>query len=208
MVIPVQGLREMTTGTTWNPADITAGMALSGGDRIVTLTDATAVTLVRATTGKMSGKWYFEVTESSSGSGDSLGVALLGMTGTNVFSNTITNGAGIWGLGALNINGANAIGNNLNMAIGNGDAIEWAVDLDNQEIWSRHTSAALWNNDAGADPAANTGGKSIAAFAGQLLYPYVCWQNGTGISRTATLNAGQVAFQGTAPAGFTAGWPP
>jgi hypothetical protein len=48
------------TYATWNPSDKNAGVTLSGGDLTTTRASGT-VAGVRATLGKSSGKWYFEI---------------------------------------------------------------------------------------------------------------------------------------------------
>lgn len=55
-----RGAGVVYTYATWNPADKNAGVTLSGGDLITTRASGT-VAGVRATIGKSSGKWYFEI---------------------------------------------------------------------------------------------------------------------------------------------------
>lgn len=69
-------------------------------------------------------------------------------------------------------------------------------------IWFRK-NGGIWNNDASADPATNTGGIDLSAISGQTLY---ATGQGTG-DALQTFNFGASSFSFSVPAGFTAGWP-
>ena len=58
----------VTTYATWNPSDKDVGVTLSNGN--LTATNSTANKSVRATIGKSSGKWYWEVTNTASAEND------------------------------------------------------------------------------------------------------------------------------------------
>lgn len=62
----------VTTYATWNPADKHADINLTGGD--LTATSTTGSKGVRATIGKSSGKWYWEVMNNSGAEND-IGIA-------------------------------------------------------------------------------------------------------------------------------------
>lgn len=61
----VMGMMARRTYATWNPSDKNAAVTLSGGNLVAACTAAGAT--VRATVGKSSGQWYWEVTLSGSG---------------------------------------------------------------------------------------------------------------------------------------------
>jgi hypothetical protein len=63
--------------TTWNPADKNGTLTLSGGNLIVTNNGSNAYGAVRSTTGKSSGKWYWEVVINATGASNfiMLGIA-------------------------------------------------------------------------------------------------------------------------------------
>jgi hypothetical protein len=64
-----------------------------------------------------------------------------------------------------------------------------------------------WNNNAAADPAANTGGIDISYFSQTRLAPMGMFIDGSGASGAKwTFNFGATAFAGIVPSGFAAGW--
>ena len=62
------GSNASVTYATWNPADKDAGVTLSNGN--LTATNIVANKSVRATIGKTSGKWYWEVTNNAAQEND------------------------------------------------------------------------------------------------------------------------------------------
>jgi hypothetical protein len=67
-------------------------------------------------------------------------------------------------------------------------------------FWAR-VDNGLWNNSATADPAAGTGGRSVATIAAGPYFP-IFGDNGSGGAVTA--NFGATDFWFAPPSGFTA----
>ena len=182
------------TYATWNPSDKGSNITLSGGDLIATHTAGGSTDGLRGTNGKSSGKWYYEIT---------LGVATQSYIGA---ANATASLSGIFGASDSNaITYYANLGSIYNGAIiatlatyAAGDTIRVAVDVDAGLYWTSKTSAG-WNGGAG-DPAAGTGGYSIASLGTPVYIGATMFSNGT----TLTLNAGASAFIGTVPAGFSA----
>lgn len=59
MLIPQGGAP--VVGTTWNPLDKSSDITLSSGNLVATMTGVSANANVRATVGKSSGKWHYEI---------------------------------------------------------------------------------------------------------------------------------------------------
>jgi len=70
-------------------------------------------------------------------------------------------------------------------------------------IWVRR-NGGNWNNNPAANPATNTDGVSLAAYATSVMYPLAMINNAT---LTFNFGATMFAYPGTIPSGFTAGWP-
>ncbi len=195
-----------STFATLDAATATAA-TLSGGNLVVTSTGTTSADQgahVANTSGKTSGKYYFEVTLTTLTAGpnravgigttastySTLGVAqqfgcIMQMNG-NIF--TLAEG----GFAAL---GARSAGN----------VIGIAPDLDNRRVWFRVSPAGTWNASGTANPATNVGGATIPA---GTLVPYCVFGGAGGTAGNVfTMNLGASAFVGAVPAGFTSGWP-
>ena len=74
-----------TTGTTWNPGDISANIALSGGGLIATANDGPGYTSQkwgRVIEGNSGGKWYWEVEMTGFFDVESLGIATAAWDGS------------------------------------------------------------------------------------------------------------------------------
>jgi hypothetical protein len=180
-----------TTYTTWNPADKSASVTLSNGD--LTFASAASNQGVRATTGKSSGKYYFECTFTAMG-------GYLGLAQTTTPFNGTTNAVGVTpGSGWIQVNGSSVI----NIG-GLPSPVAVAVDLGAKKIWFRASPSGNWNGNASYDPATNVGGVDITTVAGAALYPAVIVVLST---NGGTANFGASAFTGAVPAGFTSGWP-
>jgi hypothetical protein len=187
---------------TWNPADKSANIALSNGNLTAQAT-STADGGVRATAGKTTGKYYFEILWSSSlGGGDtgcgiataaavlsSIGVSAVGAALVFVSGNVYFNGSNVGSAGTMP---------------GAPFTICVAADLGNSRIWFR-PNGGNWNNSGTANPATNAGGFNIAAlFPGSAAYPVMALNLNT--TPTYTANFGATAFAQPVPSGFTAGW--
>ena len=182
--------------TSWSPTDHTANITLSNAN--LTMTFAQFGQLGgRSVDSFASGKYYWEVTfPNGSASTTGSGIANAGATLT-------TFGAAGQALvdtsGNIRVNGA-TISTIPNIAA-NGIACI-ALDVGAALIWFRNGASGNWNNNAGFNPAAGTGGHSISAITGALL-AYGGDNNANGQSIIA--NFGATAFAGVPPGGFTPG---
>lgn len=190
--------------TTWSTTDKSANITLSGGNLVAT-TSSFPAQGVRAVHPQVSGKYYFEITLTTSGSNTNLfGLANLSadLAGAGA---TPTNSVGVFGnTGTIFLNGANT-----SITLGaraTGDIIGIAVDLDNSLIWFRVAPSGNWNANAGFAPG-GTGGVSLSSIFNALtpLRPY--WSCSVFGGGAVTANFGDTAFSGTVPAGYTSGWP-
>lgn len=175
----------------WNQLDKGAGIALSGGNLVDT---ASAQALVRATMGKSSGKWYWEVTATNGASNDSLyGVANASASLTTYL------GGDVNGWGYHNVAG-NKINTGSSVAYGSpwttADKISVALDMDNGKIF--FAKNGTWQNSGnpatGANPAYSGLTGTLYPANGYLVTPAV-----------ATTNFGASAFTYGVPSGFNAG---
>jgi hypothetical protein len=186
------------TTTTWNPADKTASMTLTGGNLIATNTGG-ATSVVRSVAGQSSGKFYFEITNNAGGGSTWFGIANSSVPLTSWVSNA-TGGAALHVGGAIYVN-FNGTGISF-ASVPNASVISIAVDLVNQRIWFR-VSGGNWNNSGTANPATNTGGIDISSvFTG--VAAYACYAAGN-INNNGTANFGATSFAYTVPSGFSAG---
>lgn len=113
--------------TTWNPSDKAAGITLSDSNRLMTGTAGHAG--VRGTTGKSSGKWYFEFNAVSAGSND-LHIGIADTTTAGVSLSYVGANANQFGLscnGTRNDNGA-GVNSGTPLSFTNGDVIGIALD--------------------------------------------------------------------------------
>jgi len=78
------------------------------------------------------------------------------------------------------------------------DVVSYVIDEPNKLVWTA-VNNGIWNADAGADPAAGTGGKSFAGMTG-LIAPYIAFLD----SSSATINFGATPFSRAIPSGFAA----
>lgn len=191
--------------TTWNAADKVGEITLSGGN----LTAARNATTgpfygnVRATNARTTPiRGYFENTVVSL-TAPAVGPVGLGVANSSApltaFLGSDANGIAYFcdTPGSVSIGGVTiaSIG-----AYAAGDRIDVAVDLVALQIWFRK-NGGIWNGSAGADPATNVGGFSIASL-GPAAYPAGTVRNTMPNSFTA--NFGAAAFAGAVPAGFAA----
>jgi SPRY domain len=189
--------------TAWNPASVT-NVTLSGGNLIAAHSNTTTNSGARSAAQKNSGKHYFEITVNNWGAGDDIGVVTPAGTYTNVVSNG-TNGAYVY-MSSGNIwNDAGLTGLSIG-AVGVGNVIGVAVDLDNEKIWFRKAPAGNWNGQVigSQNPATNTGGASLSTVSATTVSPVVGF--GSSALGNVTANFGASAFTGTVPSGFIAGW--
>ncbi len=197
----------VSISTTWNPADISAGLALSSGNLFVHGSTASDDGLVRATDGQATGKFYFEVmTNGLNGPDAGVGIATPAATGPNLGDD----GAG--GAIAFSSYQSGAIyidGQQTGAAIGVYNLttlVRVAVDVDARLIWFAlpQDGNGGWNQFGGttAHPETGVGGLSFASLAGPV-FPMLVTTGG--FNSSATANFGASPFRFTPPAGFFAG---
>lgn len=153
--------------TTWNPADKTSNIVLSGSNTIAT-NSINSNEGVRSTTSKLpasGGKWYAEFnTVQLSNGNDHIGLftASVGLTSTLVGT---ANTAGWTKGGAICWNaGADILG----APDPSGSIVGLALDLDDGLFWMR-LGTGLWNNTVGADPTTGTGGITAGGITAALF---------------------------------------
>lgn len=182
--------------TTFNPFDLN-GAALSNGNLTVTGTSNGSGFGSRAITGFSTGKYYWEITVGVWASSSSVvGLAAATAAYSGGVGTTVMNKGGtisINGSGSGSTLGARAVG----------DTIGIAIDFGAGLIWYRVAPSGNWNGSGTANPATGTGGISLGALIGSILFPsfgpFV-------VGDAATANFGATAFSGAVPSGFTAGW--
>jgi hypothetical protein len=185
--------------TTWNPADKSAGITLTGGNLIATGGLSTGV---RGVDRQTAGKFYFEYTMTTWAGATCCGVATLAAGFSTASS-----------LGVASVNAAGQVvchGVSSGVSLGtraNGNIIGVAVDFTAKLIWFRVAPAGNWNNNATYSPATGVGGVNISAIggAGTSVYPYFA---SVTTANSVTANFGDSAFSGVVPAGYTSGFPP
>ena len=194
------------TVATWDPATITA-VTLSGGNLTATSTGTTSADQgahVAGTSGKTTGKYYFEMQNTGvgglAGGNSGMAVGTTASTYTNM-GNTATTGVEAYRSGNIWANGSNT---GINIGALGGSVVGMAVDLDNRRVWFR-LGSGIWNNSGTANPATNTGGITIPA---GTMVPFVTFgSTGGAPGDKITANFGASAFTGALPSGFTSGWP-
>jgi len=187
--------------TTWNPSDKHADILLTNGNLTAEATAAPGFCIVRATTGKNSGLWYFEWTGNGSGPGG--GSSIAGLVGGSENLNDYlyqSNGVGYLDNGVIGRNGS-AVVTGLGTWKVSGDVCRCAVDLNARRVWFSRVGSN-WNNSGSADPATNTGGVDISALP-STLYPG-CSVYDVATPDKLTVNFGQLLFAGAIPSGFSA----
>jgi hypothetical protein len=152
------GFASFAPAGTWNPADCSASITLSGGNLIATTT-TTAAAGVRGNIATSTGKYYCEYTfttvntnstevgfgKSSAvlSSGSSVGIAWINRTGPITINNV---GTGV-SLGTISVGGTVSV----------------AIDCTAKLIWFRIAPSGNWNNSGTANPAAGVGGFDISS---------------------------------------------
>lgn len=187
--------------TTLNPSDKGANIVLSGGNLSYT---QGGQGIVRATIGKSSGKWYWEV-KNTSGTNhlNCIGIA----NSSAALGSFLGIDAGGWGHLSTNSNNNGIYHSNAPLTPDhtatyvNNDIIMCALDMGAgiwwigiNGVWETNTSNVVGN------PSAGTGGM-VTGLTG-TIYPAV----GDNTNSAATVNFGASAFSYTVPTGFTAGF--
>jgi hypothetical protein len=191
---------------TWEPATV-AAVTLSGGNLVATNTGTTSTNQgahVASTSGKTSGKYYFEMTWTAITGGGNYGV------GIGTTASTYTGMGNNATVGTMNFRAGNTYSNGSQVlgsvgAWGAGQVAGIAVDLDNRRFWVRTNPAGVWNQSATNNPATNVGGLVIPA---GTMVPFVTFGGTSGSANNViTANFGASTFTGAVPSGFTSGWP-
>jgi len=181
------------TYTTWNPSDKGAGMVLSGSNLVVTTTGG-FFQKVRATIGKSSGKWYWEVSLSGTTGGFEAGIAIGGTATTTELGDS---GAIYEEIGFLGVSGTTVYSKTAGTAtvisgasgFSSGDIMGFALDMDAKTI-RIYKNNTLFADNIGANLLTNTYYPAVGTRAGGEVY---------------TANFGASAFVYTPPSGFNAG---
>lgn len=162
---------------------------------------------VTLTSGKTTGKYYYEVAWSSIKNAVPANLSIGVCITTQTYANLGTNGTG----GVIAKKDGVIYANGTNTGILAGGAFfqqclsSVAVDLDNRKIWFRNTGTSNWNNNAANDPATNVGGIDIPA--GTIVPCATFGATGNVGNNAFCFNFGQTPMKHTTPAGFTTGWP-
>lgn len=192
--------------TTWNPADKSATVTLSGGNLVATSNGSANCDGVRGTNAHSSGKWYFEITAVviNGANLDFMYIGVADATASLALRTGLVNALGA----VYRSNPSNSIGtlcaNSDSTSISataytSGAVISVAVDVSNQLIYWAYNGT--WQNSA--VPASGTGGVGYITTA--PVYPlFQDYSQSSGDGMVATLNCGATAFSYTVPSGFTA----
>jgi hypothetical protein len=170
-----------TWNSTWSNPTLTNGN--------LDYTTTTGSTSAIGTIGVSSGKWYFEITPSTS-------LSVIGVAPPSTFNTEIGSTAASYGY----LSNGNKYNNGSSTAYGStytfNDVIGVALDLDNGKIW--FSKNGTWQ--ASGNPADGTN----AAFTGisGTFTPAVSRYTST--EQSGSLNCGQRAFSNAAPSGFKA----
>ena len=186
--------------SSWNPADKTASVTLTGSNLIAT--GAAANQAVRTVDKQTAGKFYWEfalttVGNTGYGAGCANASAVL-----STFYNVPSNGVMVYATGDIYLNNV-LTGPNIGSFVSGTAKLCMALDLTGNLCWARNGPAGNWNGSGTANPATGVGGMSVAAIVSTGLFAAAGF-NG---SQSVTANFGDSAFTGVAPAGFTAGFP-
>jgi hypothetical protein len=186
------------TTTTWNPSDKDTDIALTNGNLTATslsISRSAVRTIASASSGKV--YWEISVNDVDLGGGQAIGIA------NSTFAVEATqlgedgNSIGLYGDGGVQYAGA-ALGANVD-PFTTGDVVSVALDIGNGKIWFR-VNAGNWNANASANPATNTGGKTVSVTG--ALYAAVSLRFfGVGSSSRMTGNFGPTYTQ-SVPSGF------
>lgn len=180
------------TLATWSTTDKSSSVTVSNGD--LTAMASSYQVAVRATVGKSTGRWYWEVTADTTSSGYA-NVGVLTMTALldyGIGNSSIAPGVGLSSSGSLSSSNGNSV---TACAFSSGSVIGVALDLTSHMIY--FSVNGLWQ--AGGDPSTSTGGIALGN-SGETIHPAVS----LGVGDVLTVNFGQSAFTNAPPSGFEA----
>ena len=182
--------------TTWNPADKSANITLSGSDLIAT-NNGGGSGAVRAVTSASSGKKYWELTCA----GADIDNALVGVANASYDVETSMD-AGTNSLGWYGNDGKvylNEVDIATYVTFAATDVLGIAFDLTAELMWFRKGSGN-WNNSASANPATGAEGLDVSGLAAGPYFPAAYINTG---DDAFTANFGATAYAQTAPSGFS-----
>jgi hypothetical protein len=185
------------TPNTFDPATV-VNTTLSNGNLTATHSNTTGNSGARFLGATSTGKYYFEITQTTTGHGLNDTVGLI--TSAGAVNDVVTGGNGAIGVtrgGNINVFSTNQVTGLGTFAAG--DVAGIAIDFGNLLVWVRR-NAGNWNNSGTANPATGVGG---VLFAAGSLTPAVCFTGtGTAAGDSNTINIGGSAFANAAPSGF------
>ena len=185
--------------TTWNSADKAAEITLSGSDLVATHSTSTNYGGVRTVASKTTGKFYWEVTYTTGGTEDYIGVAKAGAS-LAAYLGSDTNGWGFY-MQSNDVYYSAGLAFSGSGSVSAASVIMFATDHDAGKLWVG--VGGSWRNSG--DPAAGTGHvNSASLFAGIAIYP--CFISKGATAGAATANFGASAFSHSVPSGFTSGF--
>lgn len=203
--------------TTFNPSDKTAGMALSGGNLVATITNISGSQNVRSIATVSAGKLYCEFTIGTRATpgNETVSMGVASATASHNIGSYIGGDNFSLGLWPRSTSASNAYygngGTSLGVFANGGDVgTVWGMafnfDLAIPKIWWKDwTHGSGWNNAAigSQDPSVPLGGFGSAAL-GSL--PWAIAAGGESDTTVWTLNVGATAYTGTPPSGYV-NWP-
>lgn len=188
--------------TTFDPANIGTGVALSGGNLTATVT-ANSELMARTIANHTTGLYYVEVTAVSGigGATNALGVGpCTSSANLNSFGGSDTHSVALYDSGTQFFNGGS--GGGPGVSFSNSAVLGIAENLTSS-LWWVTTNGVTWNGSfTTAQVVAGTGGSSLGSFAGNALYLCVTMDNKNSSNAVWTLNAGGSTYAYIPPTGF------
>lgn len=180
------------TYATWNASDIAANLTLSNGNLTIKNTSGSgsiSYRTGRATVGKSSGKWYWEITVNDmTNTGGSIGVAASTQSLTNFIG---ASGQSGWGYQASNGNCNSNGGTSYGASWTTGDVIGVALNMDAGTV-------TFYKNGTSQGTIESVGCTSVTG----TVYPAITLARD---SQQYTANFGASAFTYSVPSGYNAG---
>jgi hypothetical protein len=192
--------------TTWNPSDKTANCTLTGSN--LTATATSNLGGVRSVASQTTGKYYWEVRLSSLGQ-TTTGYGIANASAPLSFAGATPNACfSTFSNGTIYLNGASTgIGLGANLPSSGSGILCFALDMTNKLYWARIGAAGNWNGSATNNPTTGVGGVNIASIASGAIYAFWTFPQDGSPHEQVIANFGDSTFTGTAPSGFTAGFP-
>jgi hypothetical protein len=182
------GACSSATFATWSPTDKHDSVSIANED--LTVQGLMSNIVVRATIGKSSGRWYWEVRADSA---SYMGATAIGVTTMSTpLDEGLDPGASYRSMGMLV---AGAGDSDAACTYSSGELIGVALDLEDDVIY--FSLDGVWQG--GADPDAGTGGTPLGSLSGDI-YPAASLN----ILDTLSVNFGQADFEHAPPHGFKA----